>query len=130
MIVLNAAGSYRVAVPEARGVVMCAPEETEDAPVLICTGYAGEALPAAIHDPRVERPTGSGDWRLTCREGVFDFRARGVEVHEAMPELFDGMLADYALRDRERAVVRWLLRLLGLPGGAKLLRAWHGRRGR
>jgi hypothetical protein len=99
-------------------------------PRLICPGFSGDGLPPELHDPQLGRLDESGGWRLTCREGIFDFRARGFEVHQAMPGFFDGMLAGYALRSRDRAVVRWLLRLLRLPGGARLLRAWHAGRGR
>jgi hypothetical protein len=47
-----------------------------------------------------------------------------------LPGFFDEMLAAHALRSRDKVVVRWLLWLLRLPGGAKLLRSWHARRGR
>ena len=71
----------------------------------------------------------SGAWRLGCREGEFTFSARSIEYHEALPQLFDPLLAGFALRSRDRAVVRVLLRLLRLPGGAWLMRAWHASRG-
>lgn len=99
---------------------------------VVVTGYQGPMLPRLIHDPRLQ-PTGETveprTWRLACREGEFRFTARGVEQHEALPGLFDPLLAGFALRPRDRTVVRVLLRLLRLPGGAWLMRAWHASRG-
>jgi hypothetical protein len=99
---------------------------------VVITGYRGPVLPRRIHDPRL-RPTGEttdpGAWRLSCPEGEFAFTARGVEHHQALPGLFDPLLAGFSLRARDRTVVRVLLRLLRLPGGAWLMRAWHASRG-
>jgi hypothetical protein len=128
MIVAEAVGSYRAEVSGAGTLVMAPVGEGVGRSRLLCFGYDGEAVPSSVHDPRVERLAASGDWRLICREGSFDFRARGVEAHQALPTFFDAMLGEYALRSRDKAVVRWLLRLLRLPGGAKLLQAWHARR--
>lgn|GEM_PF-1023779 len=49
--------------------------------------------------------------------------------HQALPGLFDGLLAPYALTRRERLVGRLLVGLLAIPGASGLLRAWHRRRG-
>ena len=99
---------------------------------VVITGYRGPALPRLIHAPQFQ-PTGESSepraWRLGCREGEFAFTARAVEHHEALPQLFDPLLAEFSLRSRDRAVVRVLLRLLRLPGGAWLMRAWHASRG-
>lgn len=99
---------------------------------LVITAYRGPALPQLIHDPRLQ-PAGDSSgpraWRLGCREGEFAFTARTVEHHEALPRLFDPLLAEFSLRPRDRAVVRVLLRALRLPGGAWLMRAWHASRG-
>lgn len=97
-------------------------------PRLVLTACRGSALPAEVHDPRLEE-AGSGLWRLACREGRFEFHAAGVELLEPRPDLFQALLAGHALRPRDRLVVRSLLGLLRLPGGARLLRAWHARRG-
>ena len=45
------------------------------------------------------------------------------------PSLFDELHRPFALGTGERFAARCLLALLRLPGGAKLLRAWHARRG-
>lgn len=95
------------------------------------SAYRGPVLPRRIHDPRLWAAGSAatpGAWRLDCREGEFPFTARGVERHEALPGLFDPLLAGFSLQARERAVVRVLLRLLRLPGGAWLMRAWHASR--
>jgi len=97
----------------------------------VISGYRGPVLPRLIHDPRLGPAGGTaapGAWRLGCREGEFPFTARGVERHEALPGLFDPLLAGFSLRPRDRTVVRVLLRLLRLPGGAWLMRAWHASR--
>ena len=98
---------------------------------VLVSGFRGTPLPPVLHDPQLQPDPGladRGDWRVSCREGEFRFSARGVEHHEALPGFFDPMLAGYALRSRDRVVVRVLLRLLRLPGGAWLMRAWHASR--
>ena len=55
--------------------------------------------------------------------------AHGVDRIEMRPSLFDGLHRPFALGPGERIAARCLLALLRLPGGAKLLRAWHARRG-
>lgn len=98
---------------------------------IVIAGYRGAALPNAVTDPCVSaRNDGSAAsaWTLECAEGSFDFKARAVERHEQRPGLFDALLVSHALEPRERFAVRWLLRLVRLPGGASLLRAWHARR--
>jgi hypothetical protein len=130
MAVFNAEGAYRSARTGAGARVLLPAAEAPAAPCWTLSAYAGDPLPATIHDPRLERLDSPGRWRLACREGSFEFTARAVEVQEALPGLFDEMLAPYALRSRDKRVVRWLLRLVRLPGGAKLLRTWQARRGR
>ena len=94
-------------------------------------GYRGPPLPSRVTDARLEG-AGAGAtghaWRLDAREGGFEFEACSVERHEARPAFFEPMLAGFALRPRDRTVVRILLRLLRLPGGAWLMRAWHASR--
>ena len=48
--------------------------------------------------------------------------------HEARPGLFEPLLARFALSAADRRTGRWLLRLLAIPGMARVIRAWHSRR--
>jgi hypothetical protein len=130
MKVVKAAGAYRTATTRTGTLVMEPEERAADCPSFLWSQCVGDSLPQRIHDPQVENLGERGAWRVLCREGRFDLRARGLEVHQGLPGFFDPMLATHALPSGDRSVVRWLLRLLRLPGGAKLLRAWHARRGR
>jgi hypothetical protein len=51
-------------------------------------------------------------------------------VHEAQGRFYQDALAGFGPSAREARTMRWLLRALRLPGGARLLRAWHARRSR
>jgi hypothetical protein len=74
--------------------------------------------------PRVERRTEpNGDAELVVHG------ARAVDHVALRPSLFRDLHHPFALGAGERIAVRGLLSLLRLPGGAKLLRAWHARRG-
>lgn len=95
--------------------------------VVVVAGYEGPSLPPGLEATVLER-LGERSWRLTTREGAIDFTARGVEWLEPVPQLFDGLLAPFVLKQRERMLVRILLQLLKLPGGAWLLRRWHAGR--
>ena len=80
---------------------------------------------------RIGIMTGGGDCpglNAVIRAAVLSAHARGWEVLESRPGFYDESLAPFALRPRDRSVVGWLLRLLQLPGGSWLLRAWHTRR--
>ena len=80
--------------------------------------------------------------RASCRIGralaaaaADDYHARmpnhagpGFELVER-PDLYAELHRPFALRRGERLAARLLLALLRLPGGARLLRAWHARRG-
>ena len=90
-------------------------------------GHVGPPLPETLHGLEL-LAVGNGRWRLRCREGQLEFAARLVERLEPLPQLFDPLLARHALRARDRARVGILLKLLRLPGGAWLLRAWHASR--
>lgn len=127
---IAAVGDYQAHVSRAGALVIAPVQDRAGAPRFSLGSYAGALPPATLHDPRLERLDQAGRWRLVCREGSFEFSSRGLEVHEPLPGLFDEALAEYALRARDRSVVRWLLRLVRLPGGARLLRAWQARRGR
>lgn len=96
---------------------------------IVVTGCRGAEWPESLHDARLEPTVEPGGWVLVCSGGRFAFSARSVEVHEGRPQLFDPLLAGFSLSARERLAVRLLLRLLRLPGGARLLRAWHAMRG-
>jgi hypothetical protein len=130
MAAINAEGVYRTGKTGAGALVILPAAGPAGGLRMTLATYAGEPLPGEIHDPRLERLGAPGRWRLICREGSYEFTTDGVEIHRAMPGLFDDLLARHGLRARDRTMVRCLLRLLGLPGGARLLRAWHARRGR
>lgn len=53
---------------------------------------------------------------------------QSVDHIELRPSLFSDLHRPFALGAGERLAARCLLALLRLPGGAKLLRAWHARR--
>jgi hypothetical protein len=72
---------------------------------------------------RVERRAGSqGDSEIVVHG------ARGVDRISMRPSLYRDLHEPFALKAGERLAARCLLALLRLPGGAKLLRAWHARR--
>jgi hypothetical protein len=73
----------------------------------------------------VLRADGRGDSEAI----VEDAEGRVVERIEMRPSLFAGLHRPFALGAGERLAARALLALLRLPGGAKLLRGWHARRG-
>jgi hypothetical protein len=50
--------------------------------------------------------------------------------HEPRPGLYEPLLRRFALAAGERRTGLWLLRLLRVPGMARLMLAWHARRGR
>jgi len=132
MSYLGAQGSYRVVRPaDSRRNLVLEPTAGGSAPRFVLAACIGASLPGTVHDPHLEpvdTARGGQRWRLACREGEFDLDVRGVEVLESHPQLFDATLASFSLKSRDRLAVRWLLGLLRLPGGARLLRAWHARR--
>ena len=72
---------------------------------------------------RVERRTAAnGDSELVVHG------SRAVDRIELRPSLFGELHRPFVLGAGERLAARCLLALLRLPGGAKLLRAWHARR--
>jgi hypothetical protein len=101
--------------------------EAPAAGFVVVSGYDGPALPSRLVAAVLE-PVGPRAWRLSTDEGAVEFRARGMEVLAPQPALFDKLLAPFALKPRDRRLVRVLLKLLRLPGGAWLLRRWHARR--
>ncbi|MGH8250009.1 MAG: hypothetical protein ACREVI_04820 [Steroidobacteraceae bacterium] len=100
---------------------------------VIVAGYRGAELPAAVTDPEIagiiDGRNAAGHWRLTSREGSFDFKARAVDRVEEQPALYDALHRRFALTFKDRLAAQALLVALRLPGGARLLRGWHARRG-
>jgi hypothetical protein len=91
-------------------------------------GFEGPALPAAFAGARVES-LGGGRYRIAAAQGDLDFSARAADRIEMRPSLFDALHRPFALGTGDRLAARALLALLRLPGGARLLRSWHARRG-
>ncbi len=96
--------------------------------LLVMSGYRGPALPAAIANPRIESGGGHGTWRLLGDHGSITFGASAIDAIETRPALYESLHRRFALAARDRLVLRILLALLRLPGGARLLRRWHARR--
>lgn len=97
---------------------------------LVISGFQGPELPAQLTDPAIDpAPDAAGAWHLRCVEGKFPFRARAVDRLVTRPALFTPLHRPFALSGTDRLAVRVLLWLLRLPGGARLLRQWHARRG-
>jgi hypothetical protein len=93
------------------------------------TGWLAGDLPERLQDPCFEPPEGDGSrWRLAHAGGACGFVAAGVVLIEPAPRLLEPLGAPFALKTGERRAVRVLLALLRLPGGPRLLRAWHARR--
>lgn len=99
--------------------------------LLVIAGVRGAAWPDTLSNLAVEPLDGAADgrrWRLSSDEGQFDFEARVVDRVEERPGLYVPLHSRFALTAVDRLVVRSLLWLLRLPGGARLLRHWHARR--
>ena len=73
---------------------------------------------------RVERLAGSDGDSVLVVHG-----ARGTDRIAMRPSLFAELHRPFALGVGERIAVRCLLALLRIPGGTRLLRAWHASRG-
>lgn len=99
---------------------------------LVIAQYRGPELPATLTDPLVEpRSEDYGSaraWRLTSREGRFDFEARAVDQLEECAALYTPLHRAFELRRPERLALGVLLWLLRLPVGARWLRRWQARR--
>lgn len=93
-------------------------------------GWRGGELPDVLQDPSFHAEVSDPmRWRLRHAGGDSGFVAAGVTLIEPRPWLLDPLGAPFVLRPGERRAARVLLALLRLPGGARLLRAWHARRG-
>jgi hypothetical protein len=86
--------------------------------------------PARVQHIHVERPAAAGpsQAKLGGPDGELRVALRRWSAHEPARGLYDPSLAGFAPSDRERRIVRWLLRLLRVPGATRLLRAWHASR--
>jgi hypothetical protein len=74
----------------------------------------------------VLRESGRGDSEAL----VQDAEGQTIERIEMRPSLYADLHRPFAPGTGEKLAARCLLALLRLPGGAKLLRAWHARRSR
>jgi hypothetical protein len=94
--------------------------------------YDGPKLPAVLTDPVVEVLSCSDraqtNWRVSCTEGQFEFRAIAVQQIEECQAFYEPLHRRFRLSGSDRLAVRVLLWLLRLPGGAALLRRWHAHR--
>lgn len=98
--------------------------------LIVILGFDGLELPVQLTGAAIAPTSGTGgEWRLSCAEGEFHFRARIVEQVTERPALFTPLHRSFAMSGTDRVAVRVLLWLLRLPGGARLLRHWHSRRG-
>src|SRR5512134_770555 len=114
--------------PAGRLVLRC--QARDSVHWLVISGFEGPELPVQVTDPAIEPAADSaGAWQLRCAEGEFQFRARAVDRLVTRPALFAPLHQSFALSGTDRLAVRVLLWLLRLPGGARLLRHWHARRG-
>lgn len=110
----------------ARRVVLRADAEG-GADLRVFGGYEGPELPDVLGGARLES-RGGGRYRIAAAQGDFEFGAKSADRVAMRPSLFDALHRPFALGTRDRFAARALLSLLGLPGGAKLLRLWHARR--
>jgi hypothetical protein len=97
---------------------------------VVVAGWRQGELPEELVDPRFERQGGlrADGWSLATAGSSFEFEATEVTLLEPRPQLLAPLVAPFSLRPRDRRVLRVLLWLLRLPGGARVLRAWHARR--
>lgn len=109
-------------------------ESGERVHYLVISGYRGPALPERIERAQViEADAAAGPrqtWRLAAGPSDLEFEARAVDRIEECPALFAALHRPFALSGADRLGARALLGLLRLPGGARLMRLWHARRGR
>lgn len=97
--------------------------------LVVLTGHEGPLPPASLRSMRVElagQPKVRG--RIVAGADEFAFVARDLQVFEHTPAIFAPLHARFGLRRRDRWVVAVLLKILRLPVGPRLLRAWHARR--
>lgn len=121
--------SYRLIERDGPGGRLTLRQEAADVTrLVVCADFDGRPLPDIVTAPAIEALP-DGRWILRCREGSFQFGARTVQQIEQRPSLYEPMHRTFALSRLDRLAVRALLALLRLPGGPRLLRSWHARRG-
>jgi hypothetical protein len=129
MRLLAGSGAYRVDRRVSPPDLVVLQPQGDGAPILSLHGFRGPALPERLVDPVVELlSVAERRYRLRAMGASIEFHARNVLRHEAAPRAVAPLTAPFALRRRERFALWLLLRLLRLPLGGPLLRAWHERR--
>jgi hypothetical protein len=114
--------------PSAAGRAVFASAEP-GGPWIDVTGWVAGDLPDALLDPAFDaQGAAPGRWQLHQAGEVAEIVAAGVTLIEPRPRLLNTLGAPFALKPAERRAARVLLALLRLPGGPRLLRAWHARR--
>ena len=95
-------------------------------------GVSGVELPSVADSLSVAELADEGPAPIRLRVGAAEFQLvpRSWRVHEAQPQFFQSALAGFGPSAGEARALKWLLRLLRLPGGARLLSRWHARRSR
>lgn len=127
------ASAFQVFGPaEPAGRVVLRQASPGDARLIVISGYRGPRLPDALTGPAIApapgMPAQPARWRLSAAEGTFEFEAGTVDFIEERPSLYAPLHRAFALSTSDRWAVRLLLWALRLPGGARLLRRWHGHR--
>ena len=114
--------------PAPAGRALFASGSTAGAWIEVAGWLAGD-LPDELDNPAfVPETGGAGRWRLSHGGTELEIVAAAVTLIEPRPGLLAPLVAPFALKPGERRAARVLLALLRLPGGARLLRAWHARR--
>jgi len=85
-------------------------------------------LPPARLSHLVVYLRGTDDCQLQSSEGHFSGRVSGYQLITQATVLLEPLSRPFQLRPFSRSVALALLKLLRLPGGSTLLRAWHERR--
>ena len=121
---------YRMQSGGSTGLLRFRSEAGDHRRTLVIARYRGPQLPATLSGPVVERvgEATPQNWRLTCVEGRYEFRAQAVEQLDEWPSLYEPLHRSFRLSGSDRLAIRVLLWLLRLPGGAALLRRWHAHR--
>ena len=129
MRVLAGTGVYRVERRTSPGDLIVLEPEVAGAPRISLHGFHGNALPARLTAPVIETLSHAGrQYRLTAAELRVDFQARSVLAHSSCAAVLEPLVRPFALRPRQRLVVRVLLGLLRFRCGGALLAAWHASR--
>lgn len=87
------------------------------------------SLPSRFTAVRVENDAVAGG-AVALLDGEWRLHARSWRLHRALPDLYVAPLARFAPTPQEERTIRWLLRLLRVPGVTRLIRLWHAWRTR